>query len=231
MPASDRARRARAGGRARRAARRPIVSSSGSGRSCSSPIVGGEGGRVEHDRSTASTPRPRSPEIGRIQLRSSDGVMMIAVMPRRSRATPSTSMSPSGWSPFGHHRREDLHHLLILARAAVGRQAADARTGRGHRHVAVLEQRPRRDRSGDSHAIFDRRLVAPAGVRRALEVEEDPYVGRLLEVELLDLQLALAGAAAPVDAVVRVTRRIRPDAGRVRRRLRRAHRPGRASPR
>ena len=48
----------------------------------------------------------------------------------------------------------------------------------------------------------------------ALEVEDDPRVGGLLEVELLDLDLAVAGGRLPVDPVHRVAGRVRPDGRR-----------------
>ena len=77
------------------------------------------------------------------------------------------------------------------------------------------------DRRGGADGDLDGRVVAAAGLDAALEVEEDPHVGGLLEVELLDLDLAVAGRRLPVDPVERVARRIRPDGRRQRGRLER----------
>ena len=76
-------------------------------------------------------------------------------------------------------------------------------------------ERPRPD--GD----LDRRLVAAPGLDRALEVEDDPRVGGLLELELLDLDVAVARGRLPVDPVEAVARRPRPDGRGERRRLER----------
>ena len=73
---------------------------------------------------------------------------------------------------------------------------------------------------------LDGRLVAGAHLDAALQVEDDPRVGRLLEVELLDLDVAVARGRLPVDPVERVTGCPRPDGRRQRRGLERplAHR-------
>ena len=65
----------------------------------------------------------------------------------------------------------------------------------------VLEERLVGDRGGGPDRDLDGRLVAAAGLDAALEVEEDPGVGGLLELELLDLDLAVAGGRLPVDPV------------------------------
>ena len=67
-------------------------------------------------------------------------------------------------------------------------------------------------------------VVAGAGLDPPIEVEEDPDVGGLLEVELLDLDLAVAGGRLPVDPVHAVARGVRPDGRRQRRRLERPFR-------
>ena len=53
--------------------------------------------------------------------------MMTAVMPRRSRPTTPTRVSTSGVDAVGIDGREQLHDLLVLAAAAVGRQVRDPR--------------------------------------------------------------------------------------------------------
>ena len=90
-----------------------------------------------------------------------------------------------------------------------------------HPDGAVLEQRLVGDRGRGPDGHLDRRLVAAAALDRPLEVEEDPGVGGLLELELLDLDLAVAGGRLPVDPVEAVARRVRPDGGRERRGLER----------
>ena len=87
---------------------------------------------------------------------------------------------------------------------------------------AVLEERlvgDRRRRPGRATSTVD--SSPRPGLDAALEVEDDPRVGRLLEVELLDLDLAVAGGRLPVDPVEAVARRPRPDGRRERRRLER----------
>src|SRR6185369_7700612 len=89
----------------------------------------------------------------------------------------------------------------------------------GQAHGAVLEKGLGRDRRRGADGHLDRRLLAAAALNRSLEVEEDPGVGRLLELELLDLDLAVAGGGLPVDPVEGVTGRIWPDGRGERRRL------------
>ncbi len=91
----------------------------------------------------------------------------------------------------------------------------------GDPHRAILEDRLVGDRGGNPDGRLDRRLIAAAGLDRALEIEDDPRIGGLLELELLDLDLAVAGGGAPVDPVEAVARRPRPDGRRERRRLER----------
>ena len=75
----------------------------------------------------------------------------------------------------------------------------------------------------DADADLDRGVVAGARLDGALEVEEDPDVGGLLEVELLDLDLAGPRGRRPVDPVEGVAGRVRADRRRQRRRLQRPH--------
>ena len=86
---------------------------------------------------------------------------------------------------------------------------------------AVLADRLVRDRGRRPDCALDRRVIAPADLGGALEVEDDPGVGGLLELELLDLDLAVARGRLPVDPVERVAGRPGPDRGRERRGLER----------
>ena len=99
-----------------------------------------------------------------------------------------------------------------------------AQPGRGQAHRAVLDERPIGDGRRRANAHFDGRLVALARLHGRLEVEEDPRVGRLLEIELLDL-------VSPCRAVVRQWIRLKESPGAhgrtvvaSGRRLQRAHR-------
>src|SRR4051812_44309911 len=83
---------------------------------------------------------------------------------------------------------ERLHDLLVLARSSIGRQRPDVRPRGAERDVAVLDEPARRDGRRNSDAVLERRLVTLAGMGGPLEVQEDPHVRRLLQVELLDLQ-------------------------------------------
>ena len=118
-------------------------------------------------------------------------------------------------------RGEKLHDLEVLAGAAVGRQDRGAMGVDRHAHRPVLEDRLVGDGRRDPDRDLDRRFVTAAGLDRPVEVEDDPGVGRLLELELLDLDLAVAGRRPPVDPVEAVARRPRPDGRRERRRLER----------
>ena len=64
----------------------------------------------------------------------------------------------------------------------------------------------------DPDSGLDRRRVIEPNVDRPVQVEVDPQVRRPLDLELLDLQLAMAGAGPPMDAVEAVRRDVRPDA-------------------
>ena len=90
-----------------------------------------------------------------------------------------------------------------------------------HADGPVLEEAAVGDRGGRPDRHFDGGLVALAGLHPPVEVEEDPDVGGLLQVELLDLDLAVAGRRLPVDPVEAVARRVGPDGRRERGRLER----------
>ena len=76
----------------------------------------------------------------------------------------------------------------------------------GHAHGPVLDRAPCR-RSTPRLARRPRRSTVPlARLDRRVEVEDHPGVGRLLEVELLDLDLAVPCGRRPVDAVHGVAR-------------------------
>jgi len=94
-------------------------------------------------------------------------------------------------------------------------------TGRGDESTTEAAIR---DRRGGAHSGLDRRLVPVAGLDAALEVEDDPRVRGLLQVEFLDLDLAVPGRRLPVDPVHAVARGVRPDGGGERRRLERPDR-------
>ena len=147
--------------------------------------------------------------------------MMTAVIPRRSRPTVVISVSTSGALPVGLDGREELHDLLVLAAAAVRRQERGPAGVDGDADRPVLGDRLVGDGRRDPDGRLGRRFVAAAAADAALEVEDDPGVGGLLEVELLDLDLAVARGRLPVDPVHRVARGVRPHRRRERRRLER----------
>ena len=109
---------------------------------------------------------------------------------------PTDALDEDGHERFlavVHDRGQDLHDLLILPGAAIRRQRLDVRAGRSQGDIAIFDERVSGYRRRQTDTIFERRFVALASVPAALQVEEDPHVGGLLEVELLDLQLVLAG--------------------------------------
>ena len=140
---------------------------------------------------TVPIPRVRSVASGRTNDGSCEAVMTIAVMPRRSRLTPVTQGLGERRPAVGLDRREQLEDLEPLAGAAVGRQdrqpvaAGGHARRRGSRRAPCRRSTPRR---GRATSVVDRSPLARLDGR--VEVEEDPGVGRLLEVELLDLDLA-----------------------------------------
>ena len=117
---------------------------------------------------------------------------------------------------IGLHRREHLHDLEVLPAAAVGWQERGPPDVDRHPDGTVLLERLVGDRGGRAHGGFDRRFIAAAGLDAPLQVEHDPGVGGLLQVELLDLDLPVAGGALPVDAVHAVARGIGPNGRRQR---------------
>ena len=124
----------------------------------------------------------------------------------------------------GLDRGEELHDLEVLATAAVGRQERRPADVDRHPDGAVLLEGLVRDRGRRPDRRLDRRFVAAPGLDPALEVEDDPRIGGLLEVEFLDLDLAVPRGRLPVDPVHAVARRVRPDRRGQRRRLERADR-------
>ena len=180
---------------------------------------------------TVPMPRDRSAATGRIHVASVEAVMRIAVMPRRRRPAVWTSVSTSGVAPSPSTAARSCMTLRCWrAPRSAGRIAVPVGVDR-HAHRPVLEDRLVGDGRRDPDRDLDRRFVTAAGLDRPVEVEDDPGVGRLLELELLDLDLAVAGRRPPVDPVEAVARRPRPDGRRERRRLERPLRGGLGCPR
>ena len=152
--------------------------------------------------------------------------MMTAVIPRRSRPTDAMSVSTRGVAGVGLDRGEQLHDLLVLAAAAVGRQVRRPAGVDGHPDRAVLLDGLVRDGRRGPDRDLGRGVLAAPGLDAALEVEDDPRVGGLLQLELLDLDVAVAGGGLPVDAVHAVARGVWPDRRRERGRLQRPLRGG-----
>ena len=147
--------------------------------------------------------------------------MTTAVIPRRMRGTVATSASDSGavaspstaarscmifrcWRPprsgWSCARRWafTVSPTARFSRIALSAIDAAARTA-----TSTVDSSP------------------PAQLGGPVEVEDDPGVGGLLQLELLHLDLAVAGGRLPVDPVERVPGRPRPDGRRERRRLER----------
>src|SRR6266542_1401435 len=107
---------------------------------------------------------------------------------------------------------EVLHELAELLRPAVGVQDLRPHAARDEPAVAVLVQGLGHDRGGHRDgALLGGRLTLPA-VPVPLEVEIDPEVGRLVELELLDLQHPMAHRRRPMDPVHRVAGLVLTDA-------------------
>ena len=171
-------------------------------------------------RRAARRRRPRrgsaAPASGRTQPRSRDDVMTTAVIPRRSRGRPPTSASASGSAPSASTAARSC---MILRCWRPPRSAG--RTGRRWPFVvsptARFSRRPRSAIEAAARTATSTVESSPLpGLHPPLEVEEDPDVGGLLEVELLDLDLAVAGGRLPVDPVEAVARGVRPDGRRER---------------
>ena len=96
----------------------------------------------------------------------------------------------------------------------------------GHADRTVLPERLVGDRGGGPDADLRRGPLALARLGGRVEVEEQPRIGGLLEIELLDLDLAQARGRRPVDPVHRVAGGIRPHGRHQRRRLQGAFRRG-----
>ena len=128
--------------------------------------------------------------------------------------------------PVGLHGGQQLEDLEALARAAVRRQHGEPVAADRQPHGTVLAQRLVGDRGRGPDRDLGRGVVAGPRLHRGVEVQEDPGVGGLLEVELLDLDLAEARGRAPVDPVHGVAGRVRAHRGGERRGLERALRRG-----
>ena len=119
------------------------------------------------------------------------------------------------------HGGEELHDLLVLTATAVGRQVGGPRGIDRHPDRTILSERLVGDGRRGPDGGFGRGLIAATSLDAAFQVQDDPGIGGLLEVEFLDLDLAVAGGRSPVDAVHAVARCVRPDRHRERRRLER----------
>ncbi len=100
----------------------------------------------------AATPRPRSEVSGRTQSRVQRRRHDDAVMPRRRRGSRPVSRSRSGVVAVGLHGGQQLHHLLVLARAPVDRQDGAAAAPIGGE----------RDRRGSRRGPWPRSKPQPA---------------------------------------------------------------------
>ena len=209
---SARTRPGRGAGRGR-AWRRPRV---GIGSAARTPGRGlrrrrrpGEGAGVERDHDAAHAARAAARPAAGPRTGSSEAVMTTAVMPRRSRATDADErLDERGRRSASTAARSCMIFWCWRPPRSAGRCAVrPALTVMPDR--PVLGDRLVGDRGRGPDGDLGRRLVAAAGLDAALEVEDDPRVGGLLEVELLDLDLAVAGGRLPVDAVHAVARGVR----------------------
>ncbi len=145
---------------------------------------------------------------GRTQDGSSDGVTTRTTMPRRTRPALSSSISDERRRPLRLRHGQEAQDLVPLADAAVDGDDGPAQADGLHAHAAAIGEgvagaSGSRDARRRSRRWRSRRM--PTWTPRC-EVEEDPQVGRGLDVELLDLQLLVTGARAPVDAIEGVAR-------------------------
>ena len=182
-------------------------------------LRGLERGRVQQDDDGPDAPGCEASRRGRMNAGSWDAVTMIAVMPRRSRFERGDQGLVERRPPVGLDRGQQLEDLEPLAGAPVGRQDGHPVGVDGEADGAVLADRLVRDGRGGPDRDLSGGPVAGARLERRVQVQEDPGVGGLLEVELLDLDLAQARRAPPVDPVHRVARGVRPHARRERRGL------------
>ena len=88
-------------------------------------------------------------------------------------------------------------------------------------HRSVLDDGVVGDRGGRAKGFLHGRNIALARLDRSLKVDEQPHIGRLLEVELFDLDLPAPGGAAPVNSIEAVARSVGPNGRRQRSRLQR----------
>ena len=109
--------------------------------------------------------------------------------------TVATSASTSGARPVAVDGGQELHDLEVLAAAAVGRQVRES----GGRSPSPRPHGSRGSpcRRSDAAARIATSTVdsSPGRPGCPLEVQDDPRVGGLLQVELLDLDLAEPGGA------------------------------------
>src|SRR5439155_5653922 len=120
------------------------------------------------------------------------------------------------------HLSEVLHQLAELFRAAVRLEDLGARAAGDESDIAMLIQRFAHDRCRDRDRALFGRVLTLAAMPVTLEVEVDPEVGGLVELELLHVEGAMPDRRRPVDAVHRVARAVLADAHDHRRRLERS---------
>src|SRR5205814_402378 len=94
-----------------------------------------------------------------------------------------------------------LHQLAELFRPAVGLEDLGPRAARDESDVAVLVERLAHDRRGHGDRAFLGGVLTLAAMPMTLEVEVDPEVSGLVELELLDVQRAVPYRGRPVDAI------------------------------
>ena len=142
---------------------------------------------------TVAIPRPRNEAIGRIHVGSVEDVMTIAVIPRRNRLAVVTRVSTSGVEPSPSTAARSCMILRCwrLPRSAGRTPIRWALTVRPTARFSRIALSAIDGRDPDGR--LDGRFVAAPGLGRAVEVEDDPGIGRLLELELLHLDLAVAG--------------------------------------
>ena len=185
-------------------------------RCASRPAASGAGANAATSRWTTTVPMPRARSVA--SGRMNDG-SCVARDHDRGHAAPQPADARDeglvqGRAAVGLHGGEQLEDLEPLARPAVRGQDGEPVTVDGEADGPVLGDGLVGDGRGRPHRDLGGRLVALAGGEPLVEVQEEPRVRGLLQLELLDLDLARAGRAPPVDPVHRVARGVRPDGRR-----------------